>query len=156
MRCDTTTVAEHTATVDDVRALASSLPRSYEVFVHGRVKFRVGRIVWLALSHDQTVMGFSFPREFREALVESAPEKFELPRQSDLRFNWVHVRLGALDPAEMRELIVDAWSTVVPKFVAASYGAANPDRGEPGGAPPEPALRPGPRVERRSSGSPRR
>lgn len=33
------------ATVDDVRGLASGLPRSYEVLVRDRVKFRVGRIV---------------------------------------------------------------------------------------------------------------
>ena len=37
-------------TVDDVRALASRLPRSYEVFVRGRVKFRVGQIVYLSFS----------------------------------------------------------------------------------------------------------
>ncbi len=114
-------------TVEDVRAVASELPRSYEVFVHGRVKFRVGQIVWLSFSRDQTVMGFSFPKEFRDALVESEPEKFMLPRQSDLRFNWVHVRLAALDKAEMCELVLDAWSTVVPKFVAVAYAAANPE-----------------------------
>jgi hypothetical protein len=114
-------------TVEDVRELASQLPRSYEAFVHGRVKFRVGQIVWLSFSRDQTVMGFSFPKEFREALVESEPEKFMLPGQSDLRFNWVEVRLEALDRAEMRELVLDAWSTVVPTFVAAAYADANPD-----------------------------
>ena len=115
------------ASVDDVRAVAAGLPRSYEVVVHGRLKFRVGQIVWLAFSHDQTVMGFSFPKELREALVESSPEKYSLPGTSDLRFNWVHVRLAALELEEMRELVVDAWSTVVPKFVVAEYLAANPD-----------------------------
>jgi hypothetical protein len=32
-------------TLEDVRTVASRLPRGYEVFVHGRVKFRVGQIV---------------------------------------------------------------------------------------------------------------
>jgi hypothetical protein len=114
-------------TVDDVRAVAAGLPRSYDVVVYGRLKFRVGQIVWLSFSHDQTVMGFSFAKELRAALVESAPEKFSLPRASDMRFNWVHVRLDALEHEEMRELVVDAWSTVVPKFVVAEYIAANPD-----------------------------
>jgi hypothetical protein len=41
--------------IDDVRALAAGLPRSYEVFVHGRVKFRVGQIVYLAFSRDETL-----------------------------------------------------------------------------------------------------
>jgi hypothetical protein len=108
-------------TVDDVRALAATLPRSYEVFVHGRVKFRVGRIVWLAFSRDQTELGFAFPKDWREALVESEPEKFRLPRDSDLRFNWAVVRLAAIDVDEMRELVLDAWSMVVPKRVAAEY-----------------------------------
>ena len=33
-------------TVDDVRAVATELPRAYEVLVHDRVKFRVGAIVF--------------------------------------------------------------------------------------------------------------
>ena len=53
----------------------AGLPRSYEVVVHGRLKFRVGQIVWLAFSHDQTVMGFSFPKELRQALVDSDPDE---------------------------------------------------------------------------------
>jgi hypothetical protein len=108
-------------TVEDVRALASTLPRSYEVLVRGRVKFRVGSIVYLAFSRDETEMGFAFPREWREALVESEPEKFRMPEASDMRFNWAVVRLAAIDVPEVRELVIDAWSMVVPKRVAADY-----------------------------------
>jgi hypothetical protein len=50
-------------TVDAVRTIAEGLPRSYEVIVRGRVKFRVGKIVWLAFSLDETIMGFAFPKE---------------------------------------------------------------------------------------------
>jgi hypothetical protein len=110
-------------TLDDVRALASTLPRSYEVLVRGRVKFRIGQIVCLDFSHDETVMGFAFPKEWRDALVESEPEKFSLPRLSDLRYNWVHVRLEALEPEEMRSLVEDAWAMCVPKRVADEYAA---------------------------------
>ncbi|HEY8407655.1 MAG TPA: MmcQ/YjbR family DNA-binding protein [Gaiellaceae bacterium] len=110
-------------TLEDVRAVASTLPRSYEVFVRGRVKFRVGQIVWLAFSRDGTEMGFAFPKEWRQALVESEPEKYRLPGPSDLRFNWAVVRLAALEADEMEELVVDAWSLVVPKYVAAGYAA---------------------------------
>ena len=108
-------------TLEQVREVATGLPRSDEVFVYGRVKFRVGSIVWLAFSRDETVMGFSFPKEFREALVESEPDKFMLPTGSDLRFNWVHARMAALELDEMRELVLDAWVTVVPLFVARAY-----------------------------------
>jgi hypothetical protein len=108
-------------TVDQVRSVASTLPRSYEVFVQGRVKFRVGRIVYLAFSRDVELLGFAFPKEWRTALVESEPEKYMLPRESDLRFNWAVVRLAAIDEEEMQALVVDAWSIVVPKSVAAAY-----------------------------------
>ena len=107
--------------LDAVRALALSLPRSYEALVHDRVKFRVGRIVYLAFSRDETVMGFAFPKEEREALVASEPEKFMMPGQGDMRYHWVHVRLAAIDDEEMRELVLDAWRMVVPKRVAAEH-----------------------------------
>jgi hypothetical protein len=112
-------------TIDEVRAFALGLPRTTEALVRGRVKFRVGRIVYLAFSRDESVMGFAFPKDWRLALVESEPDKFMLPSQSDLRYNWVLVRLAAIDAAEMRELVLDAWAIVVPKKVAADY--AEPD-----------------------------
>jgi len=108
-------------TTREVRSLALTLPRTTEAFVRGRVKFRVGRIVYLALSRDETLLGFAFPKEWRDALVQTDPDKFMLPRESDLRYNWVVVRLAAIDAAEMDELVVDAWSMVVPKRVAAAY-----------------------------------
>jgi hypothetical protein len=108
-------------TVEEVRAFATALPRTIEVLVHDRVKFRVGQIVYVAFSRDETVMGFAFPKEERDALVESEPEKFMLPGRSDLRFNWVLVRMAAIDATEMRELVLDAWRMVVPKRVAAAY-----------------------------------
>jgi len=108
-------------TVEEVRSVAMGLPRTTEALVRRRVKFRVGRIVYLAFSRDESELGFAFPKEWRDALVGSEPEKFMLPGQSDLRYNWVVVRLAAIDAAEMRELVVDAWAMVVPKGVAAAY-----------------------------------
>ena len=108
-------------TVDDVRALALTLPRSYEAVVRDRLKFRVGRIVYLAFAKDETMMGFAFSKEERLALVESEPDKFLMPKPSDLRYNWVVVRLEAIDEEEMRELVLDAWRMVVPKGVARDF-----------------------------------
>src|SRR5437763_16646910 len=107
--------------IEDVRELALSLPRSYEALVRDRVKFRVGRIVYLAFSRDETLMGFAFPEDWREALIESEPDKFMLPKAGDLRYNWAVVRLAALDAAEMQDLVVDAWAMVVPSSVSAPY-----------------------------------
>jgi hypothetical protein len=108
-------------TIDGVREFALSLPRSYEALVRDRVKFRVGRIVYLAFSRDETLMGFAFPKEEREALIASEPQKFMMPKRSDLKYNWVVVRLEAIDEVEMREIVVEAWRMVVPKRVAAAH-----------------------------------
>ncbi|GAA3833059.1 hypothetical protein [Nocardioides panacisoli] len=115
------------AVLDDVRPLGSELERSYEVYVRGRLKFRVKQIVYVAFSLDETVMGFAFPKEERAALVGGAPHKFAMPRESDLRFNWVHADLAALDPGEARELVVDAWRMVVPQKCARAYDLTHPD-----------------------------
>lgn len=108
-------------TADDVRRVALSLPRTEEAVVRDRIKFRVGRIVYAALSKDETTMGFGFPKEERAALVAAEPHKFFMPATSDMRYNWVRARLDAIDETEMRELIIDAWRMVVPRRVAESY-----------------------------------
>ncbi|HEY0520547.1 MAG TPA: MmcQ/YjbR family DNA-binding protein [Ilumatobacteraceae bacterium] len=110
-------------TIDDVRALASTLERSYEVIVRDRVKFRVGQIVYLAFSRDDSRMGFAFPKEERAGLVAGEPRKFMLPDPGDMRYNWVVVRLAEIDLEEMTELVVEAWRMVVPKKVFAAYEA---------------------------------
>ena len=115
-------------TIDDVRALASTLERSYEALVRDRVKFRVGSIVYLAFSRDDTLMGFAFPKEERQALVDSEPHKFMLPEQGDMRYNWVVVRLAELDITEMTEIVLEAWRMVVPKKVFEAYMAREPHR----------------------------
>ena len=115
------------ATVDDVRALSTELERSYPVYVHGRLKFRVGQMVYVAFSLEETVMGFAFPKEERAALVGGDSRKFQLPGESDLRFHWVHAQLAALEPGEAREFVVDAWRMVVPKKLSVAYDLAHPD-----------------------------
>jgi hypothetical protein len=114
------------AVIEDVRPLGAELERSYPVYVRGRLKFRVGQIVYVAFSLDEAVMGFAFPKEEREALVLSAPQTFHLPTASDMRFHWVHAELATLDPAEAREFVVDAWRMVVPRKVSAAYDLRYP------------------------------
>ena len=53
--------------------------------------------------------------------MDSEPDKFLMPRPSDLRYKWAVVRLASIDETEMREIVVDAWAMVVPKSVAAAY-----------------------------------
>jgi hypothetical protein len=115
-------------TLDEVRRFAMRLPRTTEGLVGGRVKFYIGRIVYLSFSRDEAVMGFAFPKAERDWLVGGTPEKFMQPSASDLRYHWVLVQLAAIDEAEMRELVLDAWRMVVPKRVAAAYDAVTSQR----------------------------
>jgi hypothetical protein len=108
-------------TVDDVRRVALSLPRTTEHLIRNRVKFRVKQLVYVAFSRDETLLGFAFPKDERAALVESEPDRFLHPSTADLRFNWVEVRTAVLDIEEMTELVIDAWTMVVPKRVARDY-----------------------------------
>ena len=110
-------------TVEEIRSIASILPRSSEGYVRGQVKFRIGRIVYLAISRAGKTMGFAHPKEWRHALIESEPEKFSFPSEHDMRYHWVHVDLAAIDEDEMRDLVEDAWAFCVPKSVAEEYAA---------------------------------
>jgi hypothetical protein len=115
-------------TVEDVRRVARALPRSSEHLIYDRVKFRVGKIVYVAFSRDETIMGFGFPKEEREALVASAPKVFHLPNATNMRFHWVQAWMAELTVPEMEELVIDAWRMTVPKKVWSAYVAGLPDR----------------------------
>jgi hypothetical protein len=108
-------------TADDVRRVALSLPGTVERLVQDRVKFNVGRLVYVSLSADETAMGFGFPKEERAALVAAHPEKFFMPVRSDERYNWVRGWLAAIDETELRELVFEAWCMCVPKRAVAAY-----------------------------------
>lgn len=112
------------ATADDVRQIARSLPRTTEGVVRDQLKFRIGRIVYAALSPDETQLGVGFPKEERDAMIAAEPEKFRMPAPADLRYRWIEVRLSAIDRTELAELLTDAWRMVVSKRTAAAYDAA--------------------------------
>lgn len=109
------------STIEDIRRVVAELPRAYEAVVRDRIKWRVGRIVFASLSRDEELLGFGYPRELREALVASDPDKFLMPLKSDERYQWVRLRMAAVAPDELEELLVDAWRMCVPKKVAAEY-----------------------------------
>jgi hypothetical protein len=96
------------------------------VVVRGRVKFRVGQIVYVAFSRDEAEIGFGFPREERGYLVASNPETFMMPGESDLRFQWVEARMAKLEFDEMRDLVIYAWSMCVPRYISEPYAVSEP------------------------------
>jgi hypothetical protein len=113
-------------TAGQVRQVAMSLPRTAEYLVRDWVRFRVGRIVYVSTSPDETTLGFGFPRLERAALIAAEPEKFFMPVKSEERYNWVEAWMSALDLDEMREYVVDAWCMVVARRVSAAHLATLP------------------------------
>ncbi len=109
------------ATLEDVRRIAMSLPRTSEHLIRDHTKFRVGRLVYASVSADEERIGFGFPKEERVALVDSEPDKFMMPLRGDERYNWVRARLPVLGREELREILIDAWCMVVSKKTAAGY-----------------------------------
>ena len=101
--------------------MALALPGSYPAVVRDVLKIKVRQYVYIAFDDDDLGMGCGFPKEERDAAIAAEPHKFSQPRPRDLRYNWIEVRLDALDPVEMRELVTDAWRLCVPKRVAAAY-----------------------------------
>jgi hypothetical protein len=106
-------------TLTDVRAVAITLPRTSEHLIRDYTKFRIGSIVYASVAPDEVMMGCGFPKDEREAMIEAEPDKFVLPKPSDLRYHWINVRMAQLDDAELRELIVEAWRMCVPKKISA-------------------------------------
>ena len=115
------------ATVEDVRRIAMSLPRTTEHLIGEHIKFQVRRLVYAAVSADEERLGFGFPKDERAALVASEPDKFMMRLRSVERFSGSG-RLPVLDAEKLRELLIDAWCMVVPNN-------RGPLPGEPGHAP---------------------
>ena len=104
-------------TADEVREVGLALPRTYEFFTGGRAKLKVRQIVYVGFSRDETRMGFGYPRDARDGLIEDDPDTFFLPPPRDLRYQWVCAHLDRLDAGEMRELVTDAWRMCTPRML---------------------------------------
>ena len=111
-------------TIDDVRAVASTLPRSYEVVrPRGASSSASATINYQAFSRDEKLMGLAFLKEERERADRDRAAQVHAP----LRESGPPVSLGgreaaaALDAAELRDLVIDAWAMVVPKKAPALH-----------------------------------
>ncbi len=104
-------------TIDDVRAIALSLPETDERPSYGTPGFRVKNKLFARDREDGTVV-IRVTFDVREALVASAPHVFEVtPHYAS--YPWVLVHLANVDRAWLRELLVEAWKTAAPPRVAA-------------------------------------
>ncbi|MGW5851268.1 MmcQ/YjbR family DNA-binding protein [Streptomyces sp. NPDC055254] len=106
---------------DEVRTIALSLPDSSEKLAWGMPTFRVGGKIFVALADDDTAIGVKCPKEDRAELIAAEPEKFFLREGHDDNYAWIRVRLGAVDTAELRSILIDSWLQAAPKRLAAAH-----------------------------------
>lgn len=109
-------------TVEDVRAIALSLPDSSEKLAWGMPTFRVGGKIFAVLGDDDTSIGVKCPKEDRAELIAAEPEKFFIREGHDDAYAWLRVRLAAVEDAgELRSILADSWLQAAPKRLAAAH-----------------------------------
>ena len=72
------------------------------------------------MSDDGQEASVKATRQEQVALVSAAPETFGIPAYVG-RHGWVSIQLATVDPAELRELIIEAWRQTAPKRLVAAY-----------------------------------
>jgi hypothetical protein len=112
-------------TADELRRAALALPEAEERETWGHPTFRVRDKLFATLSDDGRQAGVKTTKQEQAALIAAAPETFGIPDYV-VRHGWVSVQLATADPAELRELLVEAWRQTAPKRLVATYDAAAP------------------------------
>jgi hypothetical protein len=101
-------------TLEEVRAAALRLPDAAEETPRGTHSFTVRRKLFLRLMQDGETLALRTDRYERDHLLSTAPEVFFVGSQIE-EHPWVFVRLSKAEPAQLRELIQDAWRRVAPR-----------------------------------------
>ena len=120
--CSSGTNGCDVVTIDDIRPLALSLPARLRSARprSGEVPRRAVRVARVLSRRDDDGLRVS-EGGARGPRRRPSPTSSSMPKKSDMRYNWVVVRLDQIDEDEARELVLDAWRMVVPKKVAAEH-----------------------------------
>jgi hypothetical protein len=116
-------------TIDELRAFCLSLPETHEVETWGDaehagdVTFRVRGKIYLITGQDGGGASIRTDREQQADLIGAFPEAISSAPYVG-RFGWVNVRLDALEPTIVRDIITSAWRRTAPKAVVAAADAA--------------------------------
>ena len=111
------------------RAMACALPGASERETWGHPTFRVRDRLFATMSAEGDAATVKAGLDEQAALVTRDPATFSVPAYVG-RHGWVAIRLAGADPAELRELMVEAWRATAPKRLVAAYDAG--DAGRPG------------------------
>ena len=101
------------------RSFALSLPEAVELPHFERASFRVRKRIFATLRASDGMAVLKLPREEQAALVAMHPEIYAVTPWGHQ--GWTSVDLDRADPAELRELLVEAWRGVAPKRLVAAH-----------------------------------
>jgi hypothetical protein len=109
------------ATAAQMRKLAVTMPEAEEKSHFGQPDFRVRNKIFAGLSPDGRRGTLKISREMQTMLLDARPEAFSACAGAWGRSGWTYVALAAVDLAELRRLVVEAWRAIAPKRLVAAY-----------------------------------
>ena len=107
------------ATFETVRKIALALPEVEEGPCYGTPGFRVRGKLFARIWEDGETLVLKIDLDARELLLAADPEAFFLTDHYR-GYPYVLVRLSAVEPGQLHELLEDAWRISAPKRLAAS------------------------------------
>jgi hypothetical protein len=107
------------ATAADIRRAAHELPDVVELKSHGGSWFNVGKKSFVLYWAKDARWVFKLPKPRQELLFEARPDVFQPYRAGGMV--WSYVAIEALKRAEVTDYVMDAWTMIVPKKVAAAH-----------------------------------
>jgi hypothetical protein len=112
----------------DLRAWLLSLPEAEERETWGHPTFRVRDKMFASMSTDGRTAGLKATPEAQAELVAAEPAVYSVAAYVG-RYGWVEIVVEGADPAELRDLAVQAWRRTAPKRLVAAYDAQPPGTG---------------------------
>ena len=116
-------------TAAQMRKLALSMPEAEEKSHFDQPDFRVRNKIFAGLSPDGKRGTLKLRPELQSLALEGNPAAFSAAAGAWGRSGWTHVDLPAVQLAELRPLVLEAWRLVAPRrLVAAHDGKLPPGR----------------------------
>ena len=93
---------------DTVRQIAQSLAGAEESTSYGTPAFKVKGKLFVRLHQNREALVISVDMDQREEMTRTAPERFYITDHY-LNYPWVLVRMNAVTPDELRDLLIGSW-----------------------------------------------
>jgi hypothetical protein len=101
-------------TWETVRAIAGALPGAVEGTSYGTPAFHVRKTLFVRLHQGGNALVVRIGEADRAMRMRADPETFYITEHYR-QYPWILVRLATVDPADLADLVTDAWRLGAPK-----------------------------------------